>query len=1488
MASESDASSRRRAVRKINYNEKDADADLVKRIQLMEKTRESATSSNKAKVSKTKYQSYLSSKSVCWNFIPSLPPSFRKHSRFSNILDLEGAFIDVTTDTLSQDGSALLKRNDHIYMVSEPPGEPYYIGRIVKFVAKPEFRNYIEDSLEFVNTFPAKFFQVKMNWYYRPRDVQDKIQNLNPRLLYASLHMDVCPIYSYRGKCNVVHRSTLALSDESQLEQVWKPNTFYFEQLFDRYTLRYYDIWSTRKQLLDLHPSSVYLISLANMYPFVFTEECFPLQKIIKKYVLGEETPDRATWDYKCGECGGWCEKTQRIKCDECHVYVHLFCLDPPLERKPIKGVIWICSRCLHHNKESASLTEAHCQTLEFQTLQSKPGQKYTLENSPSNPENLWFHYLGSKAVDFMDDILSPQLVLPFPLKNSRIGPRFQWTGSDKEMEKGELHHESEDERGGDKTSELLWKFDSSKINDRDLNDYIHKCQKTFPPQLDVLAQTSNFLDMILRLLMNCNYNTNKAFTLCENQLSRETLQEPTFTKEEIQKFEEGVAEYGSELHPVCKHVGTQPMSMIVRFYYYWKKTPNGKRIWGSYKGRKKNQKKNNSASEHAASNFGKKSRVRKPSKTLREDASSSSKEWKHIDDSSFDSEKISNVKTCFKCMFCEIDYSPLWYRVTGGCDDENIDSRMLTGVDEKTTTSSKLPHHSLKSKKSGENPSLEALCIRCARLWRRYAVKWINPLDVIRRLNGKYASSIRNALDQLLADPADTAIKVPPNQLMEKCVEWELAQDAELILKQRFNMLDNTERYLKMKRNCVSMHTQLNKAVKKLVDKDPYADSKMQDELRDYVNSILQDIRKKEKKAKAIKNKTKVTRPKESHTVIQSTKDEPKLKNAPDAAAGKDSNTTSVTSKSEKSVEVKQEQVLTKLSHNLPTGGRKLEVLINSGRSKIGEITVDSNFENLKLSEELYTYLLDLSSESANLQDFEQCDIDSITKTDSHVAEEGKKQYDPTCLQITNGSNVPILSGNDFSRILETYHSHNPLHSEWSQGTLPKVTNEFIQNVIRGVRPVTQNNMGRKARSSAVAVADSEFEGNSAPRNFCCVCLETFSPENDEEITCSNCGLNVHFFCYGFKPKTYDNVTKEKSKLKNLQWLCDICSNDLNPICSTNYQCSLCNAKESDYDGGKKRLSRSIPDALKITSNNTWCHVSCSLFNPNLSYSSLSRLQVAGNINSTLIKCGGKTCAICETSGGGLVACEYCDFSCHVTCAQDYQECSILFKKQLVGDDVQFGNVVKDKGQNFVIKPIILCPEHQSRTKDTTVLTYRTEKGVSLLENYCNNYKSPEEMRSGTVKFRAVDNRGEMATIKISGTPLLRGSQASNSFSKLACANCNKTSSIFWYGNICHACHHHLSDSPSNLLLNEATLTNEKMAVNTMLMDSLLKDIERVKPGVSLGKHRVKRQNGSPASQGRKKLKAATLEAETQPSGKTPLAMPVVVQNLSGKNIGM
>ena len=195
-----------------------------------------------------------------------------------------------------------------------------------------------------------------------------------------------------------------------------------------------------------------------------------------------------------------------------------------------------------------------------------------------------------------------------------------------------------------------------------ELDEYVKRCKSTIPGNLEVQPEACNFIDIILKLLMQNDYNSEISFLKATEIITRESLKEPTLSQEEIKKFEEGVSLYGSELHPVCKHVGTQSMSMIVRYYYYWKKTPNGRRIWGNFKGRAKNRKKqsiDDSTNKKSSSDKGDKNSKRIPKKKAQ-----STQLLKHIDDSSFDSEQISDVKKCFQCMFCSLDYSPLWYRV--------------------------------------------------------------------------------------------------------------------------------------------------------------------------------------------------------------------------------------------------------------------------------------------------------------------------------------------------------------------------------------------------------------------------------------------------------------------------------------------------------------------------------------------------------------------------------------------------------------------------------------------------------------------------------------------------------------------------------------------------------------------------------------------------------------------------------------------------------
>lgn len=82
---------------------------------------------------------------------------------------------------------------------------------------------------------------VRVNWYYRPRDIQRRVQD--SRVVFASMHSDTCPLTSLRGKCQISHVSEIDNMDEYRKIR----DSFWFEKLYDRYMHRYYEVVPTSK-----------------------------------------------------------------------------------------------------------------------------------------------------------------------------------------------------------------------------------------------------------------------------------------------------------------------------------------------------------------------------------------------------------------------------------------------------------------------------------------------------------------------------------------------------------------------------------------------------------------------------------------------------------------------------------------------------------------------------------------------------------------------------------------------------------------------------------------------------------------------------------------------------------------------------------------------------------------------------------------------------------------------------------------------------------------------------------------------------------------------------------------------------------------------------------------------------------------------------------------------------------------------------------------
>lgn len=113
--------------------------------------------------------------------------------------------------------------SDHVYLVCEPPGEPYYLGRIMEFLHMQNDMSKPVDAL-------------RINWYYRPKDIGKKVNDT--RIVFATMHSDISPLTALRGKCEIRHKANIPNMDEYRKT----PDSFWFEKLYDRYIQKHYEV----------------------------------------------------------------------------------------------------------------------------------------------------------------------------------------------------------------------------------------------------------------------------------------------------------------------------------------------------------------------------------------------------------------------------------------------------------------------------------------------------------------------------------------------------------------------------------------------------------------------------------------------------------------------------------------------------------------------------------------------------------------------------------------------------------------------------------------------------------------------------------------------------------------------------------------------------------------------------------------------------------------------------------------------------------------------------------------------------------------------------------------------------------------------------------------------------------------------------------------------------------------------------------------------
>lgn len=263
--------------------------------------------------------------------------------------------------------------------------------------------------------------------------------------------------------------------------------------------------------------------------------------------------------------------------------------------------------------------------------------------------------------------------------------------------------------RGGDDSSSLIRSLDTE---DREqlIEDYMADARRR-APSFGLAEYSTNFLDKALELLYINDFAAAPALKQLQNLDLRKDLKEPKLNKEELKRFEEGVAKHGTNLYEVSRHVGKpQKHGEIVRFYYMWKKTARGRQIWGSYEGRK---------SKKQAKQF---------DSTLVDDVAHD------CDDSAFDNEKAVARKRGFECKFCSTRHSRYWRRAPGVSPGTTVLADPVT-------------------KGSKEKPTylMVALCQRCASLWRRYAIQWENIDEVAKKVAQAGGKAWKRKMDEEL-----------------------------------------------------------------------------------------------------------------------------------------------------------------------------------------------------------------------------------------------------------------------------------------------------------------------------------------------------------------------------------------------------------------------------------------------------------------------------------------------------------------------------------------------------------------------------------------------------------------------------------------------------------------------------------------------------------------------------------------------------------------
>jgi hypothetical protein len=470
-------------------------------------------------------------------------------------------------------------------------------------------------------------------------------------------------------------------------------------------------------------------------------------------------------------------------------------CVRPPLLKKPSRGFAWACGPCSRAQEKKLEarrtpLLGAGGEELDEEEPLDEEEEEASGDTNANTPDpdghadshpgtqaeialaKMWpMRYLGIHAR--VEDALQYDDRAIYPRASSRLGPRHQanvnvWHGRPVELVKpaeikkryvkaagnkkeGKLSKETVAAIEADKaekakrpkwvmdeppgyvrrgedfpnkdskcTAELMFKMpplgvhstrgedNAPTVTEEQVKTYMDRA-RTLAKHVGVEPYNTNFLDRCLTLFTKYQYDADAALKHVKKIDKKKDLKEPELTKEEEKKWNEGVSKYGSEIRSVRLHASkTMFYGDAVRYYYMWKKTPKGREIWGAYSNRK-----------------GRSKRVEPDAQArLLDDVADNQ------DDSAFDNEKAIQRKRNFQCKYCNSRHSRQWRRAPG------------------VSPGQMLPPDGRSKDKTG---FLIALCLRCANLWRKYAVKWENVEEIAKKVAQGGGKAWKRRIDEEL-----------------------------------------------------------------------------------------------------------------------------------------------------------------------------------------------------------------------------------------------------------------------------------------------------------------------------------------------------------------------------------------------------------------------------------------------------------------------------------------------------------------------------------------------------------------------------------------------------------------------------------------------------------------------------------------------------------------------------------------------------------------